>query len=281
MIATVGRTERLNWRRFQRPTPMVAVYSVLALLLVFALALLIIRIGSIALNMTGLSPDVASFQAASAFTGAGFTTDEAEHTVQTPARRAVIKTLIRLGSLGFLTAIAPLVGSFTDEGSTLVTAASIVAGAGVIVLFARSEWLNRLITPVIERTLSRTTDLAIRDYTRLLGLQSEYGVCEIDVTEDNWLAKRPLAELNLPAEGVLVLAIERADGSYVGAPGPETEIQPGDTVVLYGQQHRLQELSKREADDTQARADAVKNHQEHVRGEGWDSPSFALERSDH
>lgn len=260
---------------------MVAVYSVLALLLVFALALLIIRIGSVALHMTGLSPDVASFQAASAFSGAGFTTDEAEHTVQTPSRRKIIKTLIRLGSLGFLTAIAPLVGSFTDEGSTLLTAVAIITGTCVIILFARSRWLNRLITPVIERALDRTTELTIRDYTRLLGLQSEYQVYEITVNEDTWLADKSLHELNLPAEGVLMLAIKRADGSYVGAPGPETEIQPGDTVVLYGQRHRLKELADRKSDDMQARADAVKDHQDHVEGEGWSSPSFAVEQSDH
>ncbi|MFC7009658.1 TrkA C-terminal domain-containing protein [Halalkalicoccus salilacus] len=78
-----------------------------------------------------------------------------------------------------------------------------------------------------------------------------------------------------------MLAIKRADGSYVGAPGPETEIQPGDTVVLYGQQHRLQELADRKSDDTQARADAVKDHQNHVEGEEWSSPSFALEQSEH
>ncbi len=258
---------------------MVAVYSVLALLLVFALALLVIRIGSIALNMTGLSPDVASFQAASAFSGAGFTTDEAEQTVRTPARRKIIKTLIRLGSLGLLSAIAPLVGSFTGGSGTLLTTAYILLGAGLIILFARSQWLNRLITPLIERALDRTTELYIRDYTRLLGLQDDYRVSEIDVDDDDWLADGSLAELDLPAEGVLVLAIKRADGSYVGAPGPGAELQPGDTVVLYGQQHRLQELSGRKADDAQAREDAVEDHEEHVEGEGWESPSFTPGRS--
>lgn len=259
---------------------MVAVYSILALLLVFALALLVIRIGSIALNMTGLSPDIASFQAASAFSGAGFTTDEAEQTVQTPGRRKIIKTLIRLGSLGLLSAIAPLVGSFTDGNGNLLTTVYILTGAGVIVLFAHSRWLNRLVTPIIERALDRTTDLKIRDYTRLLGLRSDYRVSEIDVGEDDWLADGTLAELNLPAEGVLVLAIKRADGSYVGAPGPETTIQPGDTVVLYGRKHRLQELSERESDNTDAREDAVEDHEEHVEQQGWDSPSFTPGRAE-
>lgn len=66
---------------------MIAVYRILSVLLIFALSLLIVRIGSIAFRMTGLSPDVASFQSVSAFSGAGYTTEEAEQTVSMPKRR--------------------------------------------------------------------------------------------------------------------------------------------------------------------------------------------------
>ncbi|HET7324317.1 MAG TPA: hypothetical protein VFJ06_08300 [Halococcus sp.] len=68
--------------------------------------------------MTGLSPEVASFQAASAFSGAGYTTEEAEQTVTTPERRKIIKTLIRLGSLSLLGALIPLIGSFAGGNGT-------------------------------------------------------------------------------------------------------------------------------------------------------------------
>ena len=49
-----------------------------ALLIIVAVALLIVRIGATALMMTGLSRDVAEFQAISCFFGVGFTTNEAE-----------------------------------------------------------------------------------------------------------------------------------------------------------------------------------------------------------
>lgn len=62
--------------------------------------------------MTGLSPEVASFRSVSAFTGAGFTTREAEGSISTPERRRTGKTLIRLRSLGIATAVATLVPSF-------------------------------------------------------------------------------------------------------------------------------------------------------------------------
>lgn len=72
--------------------------AIASLLLVIALSLLFVRVGAIALTMTGISEDVAKFQALSAFSGAGFTTGEAENVVNGPARRRIIAMLIRAGS---------------------------------------------------------------------------------------------------------------------------------------------------------------------------------------
>ncbi|KZN23035.1 TrkA-C domain protein [Haladaptatus sp. R4] len=255
---------------------MAAIYPILSLLLTFALALLIIRIGSIALRMTGVSPDIASFQAASAFSGAGFTTEESEVITATPGRRHIAKQLIRFGSLGLVSAIASLVLSFTNaSGGNLTGLIYIISGAVLLILLARSQWLNHLVTPLIERALSRTTDLELRDYTQVLGLQDDYRVAELDTETDEWLTSGTLAELDLPAEGVRVLAIDRADGSYIGAPGPDTEIRPGDTVVLYGQEHRLQELSERDADDTQAHEAGIEDHEQQLEVQEQDTESEA------
>ncbi|MBP2252885.1 hypothetical protein J2754_003247 [Halarchaeum solikamskense] len=241
---------------------MVATESVVSLLVIFALSLLIVRIGSIALRMTGLSPDVASFQSTSAFSGAGYTTEEAEQTVTTPERRKIIKALIRLGSVGLVSVIASLVLSFTDaQGGNALNLVYILTGVILLVLAARSEWLNRLLTPLIEWSLERTTDLELRDYTEMLGLQQEYRVAEIVVEEDDWLANTTSDECDLPEEGILLLGIYR-DSSYIGAPGSDTEIKPGDTVLLYGKEDRLQELSDRDASDMESHESAVEEHEE-------------------
>ena len=253
---------------------MAAIYPILSLLVTFALALLIIRIGAIALRMTGVSPDIASFQATSAFSGAGFTTEESEVITETPGRRHIAKQLIRLGSLGLVSAIVSLVLSFTNADSRNLTGlVYIIGGTILLILLARSHWLNHLATPLIERTLSRVTDLELRDYTQMLGLQEDYRVAEIDTETDEWLTSGTLAELDLPAEGVRVLAIDRADGSYIGAPGPDTEIHPGDTVVLYGQEHRLQELSERDAGDTNAHEAGVEDHEQQLEVQEQDTES--------
>ena len=88
---------------------MLAITSPLSVL---ALSFLIVRIGTVALTMTGLSEEVASFQSLSAFSGAGFTTDEAESVLVTIARRRIVKLLIRLGSAGIVTVISSLILSF-------------------------------------------------------------------------------------------------------------------------------------------------------------------------
>ncbi|QLG29565.1 TrkA C-terminal domain-containing protein [Halorarum halophilum] len=240
---------------------MVATYPVLSLLVIFALSMLVVRIGSVALQLTGLSPDVASFQSASAFSGAGYTTEEAEHVVSTPERRAVVKTLIRLGSVGLVSVIPSIVLSFNDGGeANLLNLIYIVSGVVLLVLLARSRWFNRLVTPAITWSLRRTTDLGIRDYTKIIGLQREYRIAEIDVRSGDWLANATPSGLGLGDEGVLILGIVRRD-IYVGAPDSDTRIEPGDTVVLYGKEDRLQELAGREAGDDRAHADAVEEHE--------------------
>lgn len=53
----------------------------------------------------------------------------------------------------------------------------------------------------------------------------------------------------------------RREETYVGAPGSDTRIRPGDTVVLYGREDRLRELSERGAGDVTAREDAIADHE--------------------
>ena len=60
--------------------------AVVSLLLIITLSLLMTRIASVALVHTGLSREVARFQARSAFSGVGFTTSEAESVVAHPVR---------------------------------------------------------------------------------------------------------------------------------------------------------------------------------------------------
>lgn len=233
-------------------------FALLSLLIIITLSMLVIRVGTLALGMTGMSKEAAEFQSLSAFSGTGFTTDEAELAVNSPERRRIIAHLIRVGSGGAVSAIATLILSFTTAGERATQRLLILAG-GIVVLgvLSRSEWFNRLLTPAIKWALSRTTSLDIKDFASLLHLRGGYGVAEMDVNRGDWLARARLKDLNLPDEGVVVLGILRRDGSYVGAPSQEARLYPGDTLIAYGQAARLQELAGRDETDQHSHLEAI------------------------
>jgi hypothetical protein len=84
------------------------------LLIAILISFVAVRIGGLALHVTGLETDVARFQALSAFTGTGFATTEAERVVQHRIRRRIVTILIILGNAGLVTIIATLVAPFTQ-----------------------------------------------------------------------------------------------------------------------------------------------------------------------
>ena len=67
--------------------------AIIGPLIILAISLTTVRIGAIALELTGLSYEVAAFQAQSAFSGAGFTTSESENIVAHAVRRKIIRIL--------------------------------------------------------------------------------------------------------------------------------------------------------------------------------------------
>lgn len=225
-------------------------YALVSLILIIALSMFIVRVGTIALQMTGMSQDVASFQSLSAFSGAGYTTEEAETILSHPVRRTIVKTLIRLGSVGAITAIATLVLSFLDAPTRFDRFLLLVVSAAFLVALSRSRWFSRILNPFIRHVLQDTATFEVRDYTGLLRLHGEYRVADLNAPEDSWLANEYIQDLKLRSdENVVILGIRRADGTYVGAPTGEDMIRAGDTVIAYGTESRLQEIAERTKDE--------------------------------
>ncbi|MFO7777273.1 MAG: TrkA C-terminal domain-containing protein [Nitriliruptoraceae bacterium] len=237
-----------------------------AVLVVVSLSVLATRIGSLALEATGLSSDAARFQAQSMFTGVGFTTSEAESITGDPARRRVASWLMLLGNAGIVSIIASLVLGFSaaDPREAAQRIGVLVVGLLLLLVLIRSNRVARFLRRRLEQRLARWTAADIRDYTRLLGITDQYAVQESVVAADDWLAGHRLQELDLPGEGVLVLGVRRRDGSYVGAPGAGTRLQAGDVVLLYGHEDQLVDLGSRPAGDEgdQRRSRSVREHQE-------------------
>ena len=225
--------------------------AIAALFLVVLLALLVARMAEVALIATGLPYDVARFQARSAMTGVGFTTNESESVVSHPVRRRIVLSLMLIGNAGLVTIMASVILSFagTAGGSeSFKRLAVIVAGMVPIYLIARSDRFARWIGTLITRGLDRWSDLDVRDMVHLMQLTRDYAITELQVKPGDWVADKPLANLNLPDEGVLVLGIQRADGSFVGAPRGGTVIHAYDMLVLYGRSGVLADLDVRPDD---------------------------------
>src|SRR3954452_2364914 len=240
--------------------------ALISVFVVSAISIVITRIGAIALTHTGLSREVARFQARSAFLGVGFTTVEAEAVVNHPVRRRIVSALILLGNVGIVSAGASLVLSFTRATGQQAAARAAVLALGLLalVLLVRLPVVSRALSHVIDAALRRWTDLEVRDYEELLELAGDYGVMELLVEEGDWLAGHTLAELGLRDEGVVVLGLRRPGGDYVGAPGSLTVIRPGDTLTIYARSARLCELDERRpgAQGDRAHRDAVAEQDE-------------------
>ncbi len=226
--------------------------AIISLLIVLIVSLIIVRVATVALTLTGVSRDMARFQARSAFTGAGFTTNESEKMVGHPVRRRIIMLLMLLGNAGIVTAVSSLILGFSgaQDGGGLLSAAwfrlsiLVVALIGLL-LVAHSAWVDRWMSELIEWALKRWTDLEVRDYASLLHLTDEYVVSELYVRPDDWLAGRSLQQLALNKEGVLVLGIERGNGKFVGAPRGTTMVEAEDTLLVYGPGETLADLDTR------------------------------------
>ena len=223
-------------------------YGVIVLLVVAMLSLLITRIATIALTATGLSRPSARFQARSALTGVGFTTTESEAVVAHPARRRIIMALMLLGSVGLATSVAGILAGVVGKanaGDRMIRALVLFAGLVCVYWLSASSWVDKRLSTVIGRGLARFTDLEVRDYVAILHVSGEYEVKEMLADPGAWITDRTLGELRLRDEGILVLGIVRADGSYLGVPTKHTRIEPGDTVILYGRDGRFAELTAR------------------------------------
>ena len=230
-----------------------------ALFLIAILSLLIVRVGATALRMTGLSREVADFQALSCFFGVGFTTHESEMIVSHPVRRKIASHLIVIGNIGIITAFGAFVMTFMQSDhdwldkalgaedtsvSFGVRLGVMVIGVVLIVLVFRLGFLRRVLEHVIQRTLERAGVVRAMDLDTMLRVGHGYVVSEYEIDPGHPLIGLNLGETMLGQRGVLVLGIQRENQSYDGAPRRRSVIREGDVLTVYGKESSVsQELT--------------------------------------
>ena len=245
--------------------------SLATLFAIIIISLIVVRIGAVALSMTGLSEDLARFQAQSAFTGVGFTTNESEAVMTDPGRRKITSILMLLGNAGLGSAIATLVITFGGGSGKQALTRLVVMLIGLTILWgvARSQIANRFLTRIIRKLLAKLTKLEVKDYAELLEIDRGYSIAQIDIKEGDWMCSQRLKDLTLNEEGVLVLGIQRKNGPFIGAPRGDSKLEAGDTLTCYGQVSMLENLAHRKpgTPGDNEHQEATEKHRQRVEAE--------------
>lgn len=217
---------------------------ILLLLIIAIVSLLIIRVGTMALVMTGLSQDAAGFQALSAYFGVGFTTHESEMVVNHPVRRKIIRDLIVLGNIGLTGVLATVIVTAVTTDLTQTNwwkkILVLLGGLALVAVIAQLGFVRRTVDWSIRTSLKRSSLVKITDYDTLLRLAAGYSIAEITIDPDHPIAGKTLAETRLRSAGVVVLGIARADGEYIGAPHGDARVLIGDTLTIYARDEVVQ-----------------------------------------
>ena len=242
--------------------------AVLTLLVVLVLSLIVVRVATVALMQTGITKDLARFEARSAFTGAGYTTRQSELMIGHPVRRRIVMLLMLLGSAGHVTFISSLILSVVgirDDSSTdsiEVTMpnqlwnriAVLIAGLTILWIIGHSDWIDKQITRAIKWALKHFAQLELIDYVGLLHLSGGYEVAELEVTADSWLTDKSLAELRMTDENTLVLGVNRPDGQYIGTPPHNYVLREHDNLIIYGPESVIRDVDSRPSGEAGDRA---------------------------
>ncbi len=228
-------------------------------IIVLAVSFVIVRIGAIAFQITGLEWSLAKFQSLSCFTGTGFTTKEAELITGNHQRRRIASVLMVLGNAGLVIMIASLAASLNPE-ETIISRLSksylpfnipkevavlinslviILVVYGVYKLFTNPKFSNKL-TTFLRLKITKRQLLKSVSFEELAVATGGYGVSRIEVCPNSPILGKSLAESDLRKNDITVLAIIRNDIT-IPNPAANSIIQQGDELISFGKLENIRQ----------------------------------------
>ena len=231
-------------------------------LLLFAIALIasfiVVRIGAIAFELTGLEWSLAKFQSLSCFTSTGFTTKEAELITGNPQRRRIASVLIILGNAGLVTLIATFANSLRPNLSIpefnipfvhLVVPSRILPWVNLTIIvitvfvtykiFTRTA-LARKITRGLRNRIIKKEIITPVSFEELVVATGGYGISSIDICEDSPLLDKTLQEADLRTKNINILVIERGEEA-IPNPRSDTKMLLRDRLICFGKLEEIRE----------------------------------------
>jgi len=213
---------------------------------------IVVRIGAIAFQLTGLEWSLAKFQALSCFSGTGFTTKEAELITSNKQRRKIASILIIMGNAGMVVMIASLAGSLVPQDTIIsklyqsflpfpvapylvvwVNLSIIVVVVYVIYRIFTHEKFARRMTRFLRRKIIKKEIFQKVTIEELLISTGGYGVSRVAVCAGSPVLNKSLSRSNLKKQDVTVLAIVR-DQQTIPNPPADTKILLNDELVCFG-----------------------------------------------
>jgi hypothetical protein len=203
--------------------------------------LLLWWVGSIALEATGLERAKARFQALSALSGTGFTTQEAESIVNHPQRRRIAIWLIFLGNAGIVAFLIILVLSIRAAlvWPSLIFFGIIVGGILLIIFALWSGLVDKLTNAVLALIRKGGTAPALL----ILHREGDYAVARLRVKEGSPFAGRSMQDAGFVKRTIVILALKRGKKS-LPLPTVRERLRPGDELLCYGRQADLSDMTK-------------------------------------
>lgn len=225
--------------------------NLILFLIVLVVAFIVVRIGAIAFQLTGLEWQIAKFQALSCFSGTGFTTRESELITHNSKRRRIATTLMIMGNAGIVTLIATFANTLRPRVSTtkmiipylhLVIPYQLIPAANLIIVILATIVLYNIFTHTrFAKLLTRfllnkiIKPEAIKSVTieELIVETGGYSVIGVVITDKSPVANKILNKTGLIKHDISVLAIER-ERDVIPNPPHHIKILTGDRLICFG-----------------------------------------------
>ena len=234
--------------------------NLILFLATIAVAFVVVRIGAVAFELTGMERSQARFQALSCFSGTGFTTTEAEMITGHPKRRRIATYLMILGNAGLVTLIATFANSIRPVLvmerfrfleiplpvpaylAPYINILIIISGVYVIYrVLVKSTWSDRLMKKVRQRIVEKEIISPENVIEQLLAPEG-FGLSQFELPQGHPLIGTTLQASNLKEQGILVLMLKRGE-AVLPNPGGDTSFLQEDRVFCFGKLSRIREFA--------------------------------------
>ncbi len=234
--------------------------NLLLFIFTIVVSVIVVRIGAIAFQLTGLEWSLAKFQALSCFSGTGFTTKEAELITTNPQRRRIASFLMVLGNAGLVTIIATFANTLRPSYLPQITIpfvhlvfpsfllpyinllVVVIAVYYMYKIFTHSKFTKKM-SDFLRHRIIKTEIIKPVSFEELLVTTGGYGISSIAVEKQSPVINQSLREADLRKHDITILAVEREQGKeIIPNPSAETKILLNDKLICFGKLDNIRNI---------------------------------------